>query len=199
MDMQSQFASLHDLVRWIDDNTKDIEISGDRRLQISAACFDVALEHQAAIALLCDSYLFGSMHAMMRILIESVTRGLWILHCATEAELDRFEKRGIDKHFGDLTAEIEAAIGASRPTLSQMKKNAWTAMNDFTHTGYIQATRRHGDGTLGPNYPEADVIKCINAAGAYGLLASAQLVSMAKQDALVEAHLAKMVEFVRAP
>lgn len=199
MDIAAQLDSLRDLVRWIDENTKGIAIAGDRRQQIASACFDVAIEHQAAIALLCDSHLFGSMHAMMRILVESVVRGLWILHCATEAEIDRFEKRGIDKHFGELTAEIEAAIGAHQPTLSQMKANAWVTLNDFTHTGYTQITRRHGDGVLGSNYPEDDVIKCINAAGALGLIASAQLSAMAKQDALTEAHLRKMRQFASAP
>ena len=153
------------------------------------------MEHQAAIALLCGSHLFGSMHAMMRILVESVVRGLWILHCATEAELDLFEKRGMDKRFGELTAEVEAAIGAHHPTHIQMKANAWNALNDFAHTGYTQITCRLGDEALGSNYPEEDVIKCINAAGAFGLIASAQLSAMAKQDALTEARFQKMRDF----
>jgi len=198
MDIEAQLISLRDLIRWIDENTSGIEISGGRKQQIAAACFDIAIEHQAAIALLCESHFFGSMHAMMRVLVESVTRGLWILHCANEAELDRFEKHGIEKHFGDMTAEIESAVGAEQPTLSQMKANAWDALNDFTHTGYIQVTRRHGNGTLGPNYPEGDIVKCIHAAGAYGLIASTQLSAMAQQDALTEAHLRKMEEFSRA-
>jgi len=195
MIIEKHLDSLRDIVQWIYENTKGIEITGGRKQQIASACFDVAIEHQAAIALLCKSKHFGSMHALMRILIESVVRGLWILHCATDAELDIFEKRGIEKHFGDLTAEIEMAIGSNQPTLSQMKVNVWRAMNDFTHTGYIQVTRRHGEGVLGSNYPEEDVIKCINAAGAYGLLASSQLSAMAKQDTLTEAHLKKMGEY----
>ncbi|MBW8371072.1 MAG: hypothetical protein K0M66_08870 [Thiobacillus sp.] len=135
MSLEVRLSALRDLVRWIDDNTKGIEIAGDRKQHIASGCFDVAIEHQAAIALLCDSHLYGSMHAMMRILVESVTRGLWILHCTTDVQLDSFEKRGINKHFSELTAEIEAAIGAYQPTLSQMKANAWNALNDFTHTG----------------------------------------------------------------
>ncbi|MDG4476515.1 DUF6988 family protein [Thiovibrio frasassiensis] len=199
MDIDAQFRSLRDLIRWIDENTKGIEISGGHREQIASACFDVAIEHQAAIAILCDSKLFGSMHALMRVLIESLVRGLWLLHCATDAELERFEKRGIEKHFGDMTEEIEAAIGAYQPTLSQMKKNAWGPLNDFTHTGYIQVTRRHGNGALGSNYPVADVIKCLNASGAYGLIASAQLAAMAKNNDLVQAHLIKMQEYASVP
>jgi hypothetical protein len=195
MNLEAKLSALRNLVRWIDDNTRGIEIDGDRKQQIACACFDTAIEHQAAIALLCDYQLFGSVHAMMRILVEAVTRGLWILHCATDAELGRFEQGRIDKSFGVLTAEIEAAIGAYKPTLSQMKSNAWRAMNDFTHTGYIQVTRRYGEGTLGPNYPQEDLLKCINAAGAYGLIASVQLAVMAEQDVLVDAHLQKMKEF----
>lgn len=200
MNIKKNLDSLQDIVQWIYENTKGIEITGDRKQQIASACFDVAIEHQAAIALLCKSKHFGSMHALMRILIESVIRGLWILHCATDADLDRFEKHGLGtKEFGHLTAEIEKAIGANQPTFSQMKDNVWRALNDFTHTGYIQVTRRHGEGVLGPNYPEDDVIKCINAAGAYGLLASCQLSAMAKKDTLIEAHFRKMDEYASAP
>lgn len=199
MNIEIQLTALRDLVRWIDDRTIGLKITGDRKQQIASGCFDVAIEHQAAIALLCDARLFGSAHAMLRVLVESVIRGLWILHCASDVEVDRFEKGKIDKEFGELIAEIETAVGAYQPTLSMMKRNAWKAMNDFTHTGFIQVTRRHGDGKLGPNYPEEDVIKCINATGALGLIASAQLSAMAKQDALTQAHLEKMEEFARAP
>jgi hypothetical protein len=199
MNIEKHLDSLRDIVQWIYENTKGIEITGGRKQQIASACFDVAIEHQAAIALLCKLKHFGSMHALMRILIESVVRGLWILYCATDAELDIFEKRGIEMHFGDLTAEIEKTIGSNQPTLSQMKVKVWREMNDFTHTGYIQVTRRHGEGVLGSNYPEENVIKCINAAGAYGLLASSQLSVMAKQDTLTEAHLKKMGKYANTP
>jgi hypothetical protein len=199
MNIETKYSSLRDLVQWIDSNTKGIEISGDRRQQIAAACFDVAIEHQTAIALLCDFHLFGSMYAMIRVLIESVIRGLWILYCATDEELDRFETHGIDKYFGDLIKEIENVIGDDRLTLSQMKTNAWNALNDFTHTGYIQITRWHGNGKLGSNYPEEDVIKCINAAGAYGLIASMQLSLMAKQEDFAKAHLKKITDFASEP
>jgi hypothetical protein len=129
MNIATQLTSLTHLARWIDDNTKGIEISGDQRQQIAAACFDVAIEHQAAIIILCSSQLFGSMFSMLRVLTESVTRGLWLLHCATEAELKRFKKHGIDKPFGILTKEVEASIEIkgdsalySTPWIKQVKK-----------------------------------------------------------------------------
>lgn len=144
MNIESKLASLHDIVRWIDDSTRGVLqllVIGDSKLHPHA------LMSQSNIKLQLRSYGMpissGSIHAMMRILVESVVRGLWIMHCATDAELGKFEKRGVDKRFGDLTAEIEAAIGAHQPTLSQMKVNAWAALNDFTHTGYTQITRQH--------------------------------------------------------
>ena len=199
MSIDAQFSSLQEIIRWIDENTKGIEISGGYREQLASACFDVALEHQAAIAILYDSNLFGSMHALMRVLIESVVRGLWLQHCANDAELERFRKRGIEKHFGDMAEDIEAVVGAHKPVLSQMKRTAWNALNDFTHTGYIQVARRHGNGALGANYPEEDVIKCLSVSGAYGLIASAQLAEMAHKNNLVQAHISKMQEYASVP
>ncbi len=193
MTIDERLSSLRDLAQWIDMNTRNLEIpNDDRKKQIASGCFDVAIEHQAAIILLGQAQLYGSMHAMMRILVEATVRGLWIWHSASEAEVEKFTKGKIDKSFANMASAIEQSIGAELPTLSMMVNKAWDALNDFTHTGFMQVTRRHRKGALGANYSEDDIEKCFGAAAAYGLIASASLASMAQQDALVHEHLKKM-------
>lgn len=191
-----ELARLNDVIRWIDENmtAMPVQIPG-RREMLAAGCFDVALEHQAAVAFLYASGLIGSMHAMLRPLIEATVRGLWLLLCASEHELDHFEKGRIEKPFGALAAEVEASIGAGTPVLTTMKRRVWSALHDFTHTGFRQVTRRHGDGRLGPSYPAADIARALDAAGAYGLVASALLAGMSGDADLIRRHIEAMKEY----
>jgi hypothetical protein len=92
-------SDIKDVVAWINATTSGIEIPSDKRSQIASACFDVAIEHQAAIALLADSGLYGSMLALFRVCKEAQVRGLWLYFCASEHEISRFEKGKIDKNF----------------------------------------------------------------------------------------------------
>ena len=89
---------------------------------------------------------------MMRIQFETFVRAAWLLHCATDKELETFttkdkivaeDKRQL--YFGDMVSEIEKAIGL--PTkLSEIKKYSWKALNSYTHGGQLQVSRRF-DGT----------------------------------------------------
>lgn len=70
------------------------------------------------------------MLSLFRPLSEAVVRGLWILHCASDQELEKFEKKKkLDKHFGELIQDVENKIGDDLKTLSKLKNNAWVAMN----------------------------------------------------------------------
>lgn len=187
---------IKDVVAWINATSTGIEISSDKRSQIASACFDVAIEHQAAIALLADAELYGSMLALFRVCKEAQVRGLWLFFCASEHAISRFEKGKIDKSFGELVKEIEENLGVS--ALSNLKEKAWSAMNDFTHTGYIQVTRRHAPERLGSNYPDSDIIGCLRVSTILGLLASVQLVDMAGREDLVKLHFEKVNEIVQS-
>jgi hypothetical protein len=192
-----ELAQLHAVVRWIQDNTAGLPVATPgRREALTAGCFDTAIEHQAAIALLCSRGLPGSMLALLRPMIEATVRGLWLMQCASEAELERFEKGGIEKNFATIAAEVESASGARTPTLTMMKKRVWSVLHDFTHTGVQQVARRHGAGRLGPNYPATDIALSLEAAGAYGLIASAALAGMSGNADLVQRHVDRMRKYV---
>ena len=195
MKIMNAHKDLVNIVAWIDNHVVGFELSTDERSSLAVGCFDVALEHQAAIALLNESKLHGSMVALIRILTESLVRGLWFLHCASEAEIARFKKGKLKKNHGKLIEDIEEQLGDVNGTLSIMKENTWSSMNDFTHTGYGQVSRRYGNRTVGGNYSEQDITHTLSIAGALGLIAASQLAAIGNRLDLVDACIAKMKKY----
>lgn len=162
---------------------------------LAIGCFDVAIEHQAAIVLLGNSKLHGSSFALLRILAESVVRGLWLLHCATEVELAKFTRGQLDKSFAKLISEFEDHIGTPFGVLSKFKISAWNALNGFTHTGFHQVSRRHRPGRVESTYPEHEIAKAYGVAGALGLVAAGQVIGLSdRQDRLAEFQ-ARMTQY----
>lgn len=197
MQASTEYAALVDLIQWIDDHTAGLTLPADERSQLAIGCFDVALEHQAAITTLHSSELYGSTLAMLRVLTEAVVRGLWLYECANAAELTRFKKGRLNKSFDELVKEYEKKVGTPRGVLSGFKLSAWTQMNDFTHTGFLQVSRRHKPGRVEANYPEQDLTNALGVAGALGLIAAGQLIAIAGRGDLVPKYLERMSVYAK--
>ena len=197
MQAAKEHHSFVDLITWIDQNTSGVTLPADDRTMLAVGCFDVAIEHQAAIALLGNSALHGSSFALLRVLAESLVRGLWLLHCATEAELAKFKKGQVDKSFSKLISEFESHIGTPSGVLSNFKVSAWDALNGFTHTGFHQVSRRHTIGRVEGTYPDHEVAKAYGLAGALGLIAAGQVIGLSdRQDRLPEFQL-RMAQYAK--
>jgi hypothetical protein len=173
-----EHSDLVDLIRWIDENASGIELPSDERSMLAIGCLDVALEHQAAIALLHASELYGSFLTLLRSETEALVRGLWLQHGATEEDLERFKRGKVKQDFQELIDVFEKKVGEGPGVLSGLKERAWKAMNGFTHTGYIQVSRRHSPGFVKENYDEVELAQALDAAGVLGLVAAGQLIAM---------------------
>jgi len=99
----------------------------------------VAFEHHDAIIVLVDHNGYGSAFAPMRFFFEAYVRGMWLLECASDVELDRFQQEKLDRTFGALIQDIEKLQGFSSGVLSTAKKQKWGLLNSFTHSGFAQA------------------------------------------------------------
>ena len=77
MKAAAEHAKLLELMAWIDQRTSGVTLPADERSMLAGGCLDVAIEHQVAIALLHTSELHGSELALLRVLAESLVRGLW--------------------------------------------------------------------------------------------------------------------------
>ena len=173
-----EHAELQELVLWIDEHSSSIELPSDERSMLAIGCLDMALEHQAAIALMHAAELYGSALAVVRLETEALVRGLWLLHCADENDIERFKNGKVKQEFQELIDAFETKIGQPSGVLSGLKQRAWKAMNGFTHTGFLQVSRRHRPGLLQENYDEEELAQALDAAGALGLIAAAQIVEV---------------------
>lgn len=198
MQAATERAKLAALVEWIAEKTDDVNLPSDERSLIAIGCLDMTLEHQRSYELLHRNGHYGSALALLRCLSESLVRGLWLLHCATEAELDRFKKDRLEKSFQALIDEYEAKKGNGTTTLSDFKRNAWNALNGFTHTGFNQVARRHKPGLVEPNYDEEELAKSLNAAGVLGLVAAGQVIDLSDRSSTLPEFHERMREYVAA-
>jgi len=103
-------------VKWLAVTTAD---------HLSAACFDTVLEDQAAIATLIERQLNGAALALMRAAAEGFIRGIWFARCATDPEVERFQKDQLNKGIRKLVNEVEAALGSNSDVLSRMVATQW--------------------------------------------------------------------------
>lgn len=185
------------LVKWIEDNTRGLAFPTDDRTLLAIGCLDVAVEHQAAIALLTDASLHGSAFALLRSLAEAFVRGVWLHECATDKQLAEFKLGKFDKRFADLIDEYEVKIGTPSGVMSQFKATAWKALNGFTHTGFHQVSRRHSPGRLEGNYPDKEISDALGVAGALGLIAAGNLMAMSLQQGSMQPYYDKMQEYAQ--
>lgn len=193
--IKAAIDDLESVIRWIDEHSKELDIAGDARYLIAAACFDTVLEHQAAVALLAKSELYGSAHALLRVIAESFIRGMWFARCATDDEVATFQKDELEKGIRTLVREVEAALGNATDMLSQMIAQRWNSLCSFAHTGFKQVRRRYTGAMLKPNYPEFEVFQALRFAGSIGLLAASELAQLSKNEPLVRATFERMGQF----
>lgn len=197
MHTHSRHDELIQLVEWIDQNTAGLSFTTDDRTLLAVGCFDVAIEYQAAIALLSEASLYGAAFALLRVLAESLVRGLWLYGCATDVELDKFKRGKIDKSFVKLIEEYEANIQTPLGVLSKFKASTWDALNGFTHTGFHQVSRRHSSGQVQGNYSDQEVTHALDVAGALGLIAAGQLIAMSDQEQLLPLYSERMNKYAK--
>lgn len=146
----------------------------DRRISFPVRCFDVAIEHQNAIVMLCANRHFGSAFALVRILFEACVRGVWLWRCATDQELSEYnlDKR-LDFHL--ILAQVEKVYGFDCGVLGKVKERHWKAMNSYTHTGVRQLNQRLASDSLGPNYQDDEILEVLGFASTMCLFAAQQI------------------------
>lgn len=167
-------AALHEL-------TNEIEVPRTEKNRAAAASFCIAQDHHAAIVFLMKNTFYSSSLALLRILFEAFLRGIWLKHCATDAQVSAFF-RG-EEPPKNMIAEIEFTEAFTGGILSSIKKNTWRTMCDFTHTGGLHLQRWQSQDAVEPEFAEDELEECLNCAEIFGALAGLELVQMSKSNA----------------
>jgi hypothetical protein len=165
-------------------NTKINELlqkryTDERRLTLPLAYLRLSLDHHRAIILLMKNELYGSAMALVRPVFEEMIRAHWVADekCASNAQVDQVAENDDFKfpNMNDMTKAVDQAY--SDPTsekpptfFQQTKKDAWNAINSYTHSGLLQLARQFSGDRVEAKYPEQDLISGLNTSTASILL-----------------------------
>ena len=191
MKLDHELEEQEKIILWLNENLSCAYDLKERNIQLAHSCFDLAIEHHAAICLLYKSGLFGSMFSLLRVEFETLVNGLWLFHVADDDQVKKYEKNDLNIGFGTKINMIENRLGISEGALKIIKSNSWSIFNEFTHGGYQSLVRRSNETHTGAvNYREKDLVSALRHAGLFVLLSGVQLASMANDDDLLNKALA---------
>ena len=124
------------------------------RSLVSADAALLSLEHADALRTLVAGGMASSSVALMRCQYEAFARSVWILHCATEEQVELLcrppeagmSEKGLPMLSKMLEAFVQVPLLANLlPHLVELKAYAWSSMNSFVHAG-VHALSRSRDG-----------------------------------------------------
>jgi hypothetical protein len=163
---------------------QDVPIADNLRSRSAAPCFAVAQEHHAAIVLLLahKTPIYASAFALVRVTYESLVRGLWLHHCASEEHLSFFARGRPAPSVPTLLTDLKRTPDYRSGRLTAVYRQSWAAMCAYTHTGSHQVQRWNQRNAIAPNYPEADVVQVLRSTGAFAILSLVGVASLAQND-----------------
>jgi hypothetical protein len=138
------------------------EYDSATRTMLLVAFADQIFEHHQAVLYLIEQRLTGSAFALVRSLIEAFFKVQWAVACASDQQVEqigtkkRFEFPGTE----DMVKEIDQKLQTEGFFLD-FKKNAWAAMNSYTHTGLLQLSRRFSGDRVQPRYDDTECIEVV--------------------------------------
>ena len=155
-----------------------VEMVATDRNRAAGASFAIAQDHHHAIVFLLRKTFHSSSFALLRCLFEAYLRGLWLKHCATDAQVRGF--LGGEEPPKSMVAEIETTPAFTGGTLSRIKRQTWHAMCAFTHTGGLHLQRWQSEDGIEPQFEPAELEECLNFAELFGTMAALELVQLSK-------------------
>lgn len=190
-DLEKEYQTQVKLLEWLDQRfSRAFKNVGNSRVYLT--CYELCIEHHAAILILFTNQLRGSMFALIRVQLESLVRGQYLHYCATEREWGKFlNYKEIGISLGDMIDAVEKQIDEKSKVLSKLKNASYKTFCGFTHTGFEQITRRNKDGFVGSvNYPDSETIQILRVSGSLALFAFCGLAEIAEDEAFTSELLA---------
>jgi hypothetical protein len=194
-DTDSAIARSFEVARWLATEFNELPLSASLRNRVAGACLSVAQDHHCAIALLLREQLFASAFALLRLQYESYIRGLWLAHCASDDQVDRFVRGTEPPRIVDLLEAIEKHEAYTAGTLSNFKADSWSAMCSYTHTGGLQIQRWQTETAIESNYPPEEICEVASVSASFALLSGIGIATLANDETLAARTLARSKAF----
>jgi len=148
------------------------EYSDETKVLLLIAYTDLVIEHHGSIMLLLKESHYGSAFALVRIQYEAFMRANWVIGCTTDNQVKKIAAKEFEfPPMSDIVSACDKAFGTDQ-FFQGIKKQAWEAMNSYTHSGIRQLTRRFNAAKVEPNYTDGEIKEVIDATTTTVLLLS---------------------------
>lgn len=181
------------LGRWINSHVdgKQLYVSHDR-VQVCAGLLHIALNHHHGIVVLISNELPSSAAALMRVIVETYVKAVWLRLCSSERQFKRFLKDKEDTSFGDMVREIEKREEFNQGVLSRFKERFWRVLNSYTHSGMHQIVRHLKEGGVETNFSDDEMLEMLQTCDLFCILATMQIANLTNDAELGPQLLEKM-------
>lgn len=155
----------------------------DLRSVIVVGTLAQIIEHHEGMLVLIRNDKIGSAFSLVRSIVEGVYRGLWVNVCATEPQLQVFQKEDrLPLNITDMAQAIDAQYQA-QGFFEDLRARSWAAMCSYTHTGMLQLGRRFTGAIAKPAYTESEIIQATTTATTCILLLVGKFLAVQKHVA----------------
>ena len=156
-------------------------INGDYRSRVAATCFAVSQQHHNSILILLSRNppLQATAFALLRPLVESVIRGLWLSHIATDTQVEDYVNSGTKLDMASMMKKLDSVTELT--AFQSIYKDNWSSLSAYTHTGELQVQPWFKTNDIEPSYSEAEISELIRLSGLTAELAFQAVVAITSE------------------
>ena len=137
------------------------------RRQVAGDAATLAIELHGAIWVLIHSAHFAAAHALLRPMMETTARALWLLYAATFEQVEALASNRHTLDMGDLLRAMQKKRAFPQvDILCDLDEKSKKPIHSFTHGGF-EALRRRADG-----FEPTEIIACLLIADLYLVIAT---------------------------
>lgn len=157
-------------------------IDGSAKTQFIGAMLYVAFNHCDGIQTLAQKRNFASAYALVRPMLETSFRAMWLHRCATEEQIQSCMEKDNWESAWDLVQEIEAK-NENAPILSGIWRDVKPMLHSYTHGGVQNAIRQLGyENSITPNLSDLEVFQLMQTVGLISWMLLAEMIDLSKNE-----------------
>ena len=185
--MDELLGRSQDLSVWVWEKLDGLTVSDlptDARIQLSLACYDVAIEHAQSIIKLVEYERVGSALALQRPMFEAVIRGRWLRCSASNRQIDAVRRDNFPPFEQMADTTLSSLENDDNLTWKDMKIEFWSTVCSYVHTGLEQIRFRLGPNGIQAEYPQETKIWVLHWADVIQIFCGVEF-AIATQDTLL--------------
>jgi len=185
MALPALISQAKDLALWLHEHTNEKDVPNSIKATTSLAIFQLSMDIADAIVVLLGARLPGPALSLARPMFESYVRGHWLLHCASDTEVERFNN-GICPKFPSLLKAIGTNAESGGAWIHANETANMTAFHNLTHGGSEHAKRRVTSTAIEPSYPEQELEGLVKFGIEVRIRIGAELLSLIGNELVIE-------------